>query len=501
MISSIRLKASRVTLPKQSHQVHEPYVFAALAFALTAGFGLAAILVAALALHGRIPLGVWWVALVQAHGHAQLFGWAGLFVLGVGLFFLPRLRGTTLTRVELAPWALACFAVGITLHALSQSLFGIFAAQMSSESLWRLLGRSGLALSGVIELVGAVLIVVMLVSSFRRARPLGPDAPITPVLPYLATAFINLIAAVLLNAALASATALRGSYLYPSAWNNTLTHLFIMGFIIPVALSLSIRNLPLFMRLTFPPRRELAPIWVSYVIGLILRLVGQLEHPFGFDPNLSARLGGLGTILEGSALLVFIWLLDVLLRRKRPWTESRILRKSPRGRNSSALELDDARDDLRSTPPEIATARKPTRKNYPDYGEFGRFELLIISAYAWLTFASVIALLNGAIVLLGSPTLFNPDIERHAITVGFITLLIFGMAVRMLPGFGGKTRVASTHLVLVTFWLGNLATLFRVAPLLVPDIPGATAVLASSGVIAWPGVACLAANLWRTWQR
>ncbi len=77
--------------------VHEPFVFAALAFALTAGFGYAAIIVATLAL--KFPLGAWWIALMQAHGHAQLFGWTGLFVIGVGLFFLPRLRGTTLARI------------------------------------------------------------------------------------------------------------------------------------------------------------------------------------------------------------------------------------------------------------------------------------------------------------------------------------------------------------------------------------------------------------------
>ena len=63
--------------------------------------------------------------MVQAHGHAQLFGWAGLFVIGVGLFFLPRLRGTTLARIELAAWSLACLVVGISLRALCQPLIAI----------------------------------------------------------------------------------------------------------------------------------------------------------------------------------------------------------------------------------------------------------------------------------------------------------------------------------------------------------------------------------------
>jgi len=58
------------------------------------GFLLATILTVAYAI--SVPLGAWWDALVQAHGHLQLYGWAGLFVLGIALHFLPRLRGTPL---------------------------------------------------------------------------------------------------------------------------------------------------------------------------------------------------------------------------------------------------------------------------------------------------------------------------------------------------------------------------------------------------------------------
>ncbi len=457
-------------------RVHEPFIFAALAIALTAGFGYAAIIVAALAFNWN--LGVWWIAMVQAHGHAQLFGWAGLFILGVGLFFLPRLRGTTLARAELAPWALTLIVVGIALRALSQPLLAFLEASMPQGSLYAALGRSGYAVSGILELMGVLLIVTMLVTSFRRARPLTPSAPIIPVRPYLATALVSLILAALLNAALTVATTLLGGDLFPSALDDALTHLLIYGFILPIAFALSIRNLPLFMRLAFPPNRELFPILVSYVAGMLLRLTAQLEQPFGIDSPIAVWLGGTGAMLEGGAILVFVWQLDVLLRRKTPWIASR-------------------------TPPpaDYIETRKPTRKNYPDYGEFGRFELLIISAYAWLAFAGAMAIADGIGRILGNPALLNPDIERHAITVGFITLLIFGMATRMLPGFSGKSRIASPRLVLATFWFGNLAALFRVAPLFAPSIAGANLALGSSGALGWLAVACLAANLWRTMRQ
>ncbi len=466
--------------PSSPRRVHEPFVYAALTIGLSAGFGLAAVLVPALVFGWR-P-GVWWIASIQAHGHAQLFGWAGLFVLGVGLFFLPRLRGTVLARAELAPWALACMVAGISLDAVGQPLLAVVKADMPLESLWAGVGRIGFALSGVLELAGVGMIVVMLVTSYRRGRPLTSDSPIVQVRPFLALSLTSLGLSAVLNAALALDAAWRNTFLYESAWDDALTHLMIMGFVLPMASALSLRNLPLFMRLSFPPRRELAPILVAFVTGLVFAELGiLLERVFGI--GWGALGGGLGQVLEAVAVLAFIWSFDVLLRRKQPWTTSRT-----------------------PPPPGYIETRKPTRQGYPDYGEFGRFELLVISAYAWLAFASLVTLANGVSVLVMSPTLspggpfFNPDISRHAMTAGFITLLIFGMAVRMLPGFSAKTRVASTALVLATFWLGNLATLFRVVPLFAPDLLVSKIALGSSGAIGWLAVACLAVNLHRTWE-
>ncbi len=454
-------------------RVHEPYVFAAIIIALTAGFGYAAILVGAIAL--TVPGGAWWIALAQAHGHSQLFGWTGLFVLGVGLYFLPRLRGTTLMYPQLAPYALACYCIGIALRALSQPLGAIADTSTPQGTTITALGGSGTALSGLFEIAGTLLVIAMLVGTFRRAGPLGAQAPIVPVRPYLALALVSLSLATILNTALSIYAAISNSFIFPSTWNDLLVHLMVFGFIIPIAMSLSVRNLPLFMRLAMPPRGELTPLFLAYVTGLILHLSALLAHLFLADFVFIAQLGALGSILEYATIVVFVWMLDVLLRRKPSWI---INRATP--------------------PPDYVQTRKPTRKNYPDYGEFGRFELLVISTYAWLAFAAFVGIIDGIAALLTGSPLFNPDIERHAITVGFITLLIFGMAVRMLPGFSGKSRIASTRLVLATFWLGNLATIFRVLPLFSPQMPGAEIAFGASGAIGWMAVACLGVNLWRT---
>ncbi len=94
---------------------------------------------------------------------------------------------------------------------------------------------------------------------------------------------------------------------------------------------------------------------------------------------------GLDELLEGVAILKFIWMLDVLFRRRPPWTATRI-----------------------PPPPGFVDTRTPTRPKYPDHGEFGRFELLILSAYAWLAFAAAMLVITGATAICPSPALAFP---------------------------------------------------------------------------------------------
>jgi hypothetical protein len=146
----------------------------------------------------------------------------------------------------------------------------------------------------------------------------------------------------------------------------------------------------------------------------------------------------------------------------------------------------------------------------PDYGEFGRFERLVYAAYVWLVLGAGGEVVSGLATLVGSSFFISPTAIRHIYLLGFITLLIFGMAVRMLPGFWHKRHVASPMLVGATFWLGNLAVGCRVLLYLLPTViwhtvPGGLLVarmaLALSGVLGWGAVVCLATNMRMTAQK
>ena len=78
-----------------------------------------------------------------------------------------------------------------------------------------------------------------------------------------------------------------------------------------------------------------------------------------------------------------------------------------------------------------------------------------------------------------------------------MTLLILGMAIRMVPGFAGR-KLYSARLVWATVWLGNAAAILRVLPLFLPSSRLTMALLGLSGLLGLAAVVCLGWNLWRT---
>src|SRR5438046_8741668 len=53
-------------------------------------------------------------AWIQAHGHAQLFGWVGTFILGIGFYSIPKLRKLKPFALREGWLCLAMWIVGVT---------------------------------------------------------------------------------------------------------------------------------------------------------------------------------------------------------------------------------------------------------------------------------------------------------------------------------------------------------------------------------------------------
>ena len=445
-----------------------PVLGAALLLGAGVGFALATVLTLAQALH--VPIGPWWAATAQAHGHVQLYGWAGLFLLGVALHFLPRLRGIPLAFPWLIPWMLAALVIGLLLRAISQPLYLALGA-----GIW-----AGLLIaSGVLECAALVAFVSLLGITARRGPRLSTRPAFLGVFPFLVGAFtalgltscINLVSVVL---------AAMSEGLVPGTTDNLNVTLGLLGFLVPMALAMSAQSLPMYAGLEAFPRRILWPLAGLYFTGLALASAGTVAG--SLQAAWPVMLVGLGMVLMGLVLLIFV---SVFIRMMRT-----------RGRLPERV--------ARLAPSPEAAARAYQKRISDERNTYGPFVALVASAYLWALLGGVLLIVDGLTMLFGQSPFFAIDAIRHTLTVGFITLLICGIAPRMIPGFSGG-KIASPALVRATLWLGNSAAPLRVGALLlaavlvIPSFAGYTLdsiLFGLSGPIGLALAICLAINLW-----
>jgi uncharacterized protein involved in response to NO len=410
-----------------------------------------------------IQLGTWWAALAQAHGHLQLYGWAGLFVLGVALHFLPRLRGTPLVAARLIPWMLVSISLSMILRAFCQPLLTAYPA-----TLWRV----GLVGSGILEMGAFALILWLLILTATR----GPRPTTRPaywsIFPFLVGAFCALGLASIIN--LVNVVQAANGGLVVNAGDMLNVTLGLFGFLVPVALAMSARSLPMYAGLDGFPRRILWPLAGAYFAGLVLVGTGTIESSW------SSISMGIGSVLMGAVVMVFIGIFLALMRR-RGHIPQRVAQLSP---EPAALSR---------------SYQHQVKKEQTDYGPFVG---LVASAYLWALLGALLLTIDGVSILIMGSELVSFDAIRHCFALGFIALLICGIAPRMLPSFSGG-KMLSPRLVSATLWLGNIATLLRVGSLLLAPLFATTQgfaietfLFSLSGPCGLALALCLAVNLW-----
>jgi uncharacterized protein involved in response to NO len=458
--------------PSQEERRQEPFMRVAplLKSALLMGAGGGFLLASVLTLTRAfaIPLGAWWEAMAQAHGHLQLFGWAGLFVLGVAFHFLPRLRGTPLAGASLVHWLVFALIASLVLRAISQPLLAMYPAYV-----WRV----GLVSSGLLEMVAVACVLYIVILTARRGPRLTTRPAFWSVFPLFVGAFCSLGIASIVNLVnTAQAAYGSGLMLYTGDTLNVTLGLF--GFLVPMALAMSARSLPMYAGLDGFPRRVLWPMAGAYFAGLALLCVSIDGGPL--PATWASIINGLGMVVTGGVVLLFVGIFLFLIRR-RGRLPQRVAKLAPE-------------------PETLAqTYQKQVEKEQANYGPFVG---LVASAYMWAMFGGLLLLVDGTSLLAtgNMPILF--DAIRHSFAIGFIALLICGIAPRMLPNFSGR-QIVSPRLVSATLWLGNAAAALRVGSiLLAPLFPGTqgyafdTILFSLSGPFGLALAICLAINLW-----
>jgi len=360
-------------------------------------------------------------AWIQAHGHAQVFGWIGSFILGIGFYSIPKLRGTSKGTFAAAWICWAMWTLGVALRWL-ENVYGWH---------WRLL----LPASSVLELTAFAIF-------FRAVSKHRPDATgsarLDPWIWLVISGSVGLLLTLVANAAATFYLAWRGTgpaldhvldqrYLTLLAW----------GFLVPFVWGFSAKWLAVFLGLK-PVRNGLLLIAVALNFGGIVVV-------FAGYPSTATLLFVASSIIAAVALRIF----------------------------------------------------EPARQPAKTRGVHASFPAWVRTAYLWMLIAASLGVAAGVWDTSGGIW----GASRHALTVGFVAVMVLAIGQRILPAFAGMRLLWSTWLMFASLALLMTGCTLRVSCEVLAYqnyAAWAWSVLPASALLELGGVMAFAMNIFGT---
>ena len=196
---------------------------------------------------------------IQAHGHAQIFGWVATFILGIGFYSIPKLR-------KLKPFAMwrgwACWAMWTTGVLLR---WGV--------TIWPWHWRFWMPFAALLEFVAFLLFFLTIGSAHSTTD--GPSKPwevwIFAVIAATSGLMLSLMLQVLETVALARTGI---SPAFPHDFDQRYLVVSTWGFLVPMVWGFSARWLPVFLGLKPMFPRLLAAALIANSAGVISALLG-----------------------------------------------------------------------------------------------------------------------------------------------------------------------------------------------------------------------------------
>ncbi|HVG92470.1 MAG TPA: NnrS family protein [Alphaproteobacteria bacterium] len=367
-------------------------------------------------------------AWIQAHGHAQIFGWIGTFILGIGFYSIPKM---TLTSGRVQRSSLGWAAWGLwTSGVLLRWACGFY------HLYWRAL----LPLSALLELAGFLIFL----NSVRRHRPAASRTnnqhmPVWILSVLVGTAGFGM--ALLLNLLVAIYVSLYDTGpAFPLIFEARFLALVSYAFIVPVVWGFSARWLPVFLGLKPLNERALRSALLLSIMGVVFAVTGF--------PQVAHWLLAIAAVVAVTGFRLF----------ERP-----------------------------SQPAKTA-------------GVHVSFPAFVRMAYVWLVIAAALGVcavyFDHAHGWIGA--------SRHALTVGFVSTMVFAIGQRVLPAFAGMRVLYSPRLMLLCLLLLNAGCLLRVSTEILAYEnywPAAWNALPWSAICELTAVTVFAANMLLTFKQ
>lgn len=426
--------------PRPEDAIYRPFFKAGIGVVLSLGALWGAYLLLQIAVTGRFASAG--LHDVNAHGHAQIFGWVGLFVMGFAYQAFPRFKHTTLAWPGMAFATLWMMLIGLVVRSVAQPV-----AASVAWAYWPAIGAS------VLEILAIGLFTAIILETWRRSgkRMAFYDGYI------LSALFWFLVQAIYESVYLAATLSVSGDELVAlvAAWQPALRDIQIHGFALLMILGVSQRIFHHFYGFREPSSK--VSLWILSILNLAI--LGEVV--------------GLVLMQLASRAWAGLWYASVIVL-----AISTITLVANWGIFSRTEEADRSLKFLRA-------------------------------AYGWL-FLSLAMLVALPIYQYGLLPRLAPESEaihlgfshayygaiRHAITVGFVSLMIVGVAAKVVPTLNGVSPRSLSPLW-APFILINLGCSLRVFGQTATDLtPAAFPVAGISGLLEVTGLALWGGHLW-----
>jgi hypothetical protein len=420
--------------------IYRPFFKTGIAVVLTLGAVWGAYLLLRIAWTGQF--GAAGLHEINAHGHAQIFGWVGLFVMGFAYQAFPRFKHAALAFPRFAWSSLWLMLAGVVGRSLTEPLINLlpWAGGVAIASAW-------------IEVAAIGLFVFVILATWRAAgKGLALyDGYIVAALTWFL--FQAAFEAIYLAATLAAANTEELVGLV-ATWQGALRDAQIHGFALLMILGVSQRILHHFYGLPAPNRR----LSVAALILINLAVVAEMIGLVMMRSNRAwAGVWYGGAVVLAVAVVALVWNWRVF---------------------GCVAEADRSLKFLRAAYAWLLMSLAM---------------LLALPAYQfvvlpWLAPTSAAASLGFSHAYYGA--------VRHAITVGFVSLMIVGVAARVVPTLNG-VDVNRLSRLWGPFLLINLGCAMRVVGQTLTDFSSNAFVVAGiSGVLEVTGLALWGIHLW-----
>ena len=421
--------------------IHKPFFKAGIAVVLTLGAAWGAWLLLQIALSGEFAA----VGLheVNAHGHAQIFGWVGLFVMGFAYQAFPRFKQARLALPRVAYATLGMMLGGLVVRSIAHPL-----AATHSWLWWPAVAASAL------EVAAVVLFAVVIATTWRQSgKPLA----------FYDYFIISAIGWFILQA------------IYES--------IYLAVTLVPMGE----RELIHLVATWQPPLRDVQihGFAMLMILGVSQRI---LRHFYAF-PEPSHRLSAVALILLNAAVLSEV-AAGILMRTVgREWL---ILKYGAILTIAATVTVLVVNWKLFTTPPDRDRSLKFIRAAY--VWLFVSLAMLIVYPAYQFGLVNALAPTSDAARIGFSHAWFGA--ARHAITVGFVSLMIVGVAAKVVPTLNG-IRTEHLSALWAPFLLINLGCALRVTSQSLTDFTTVAFPTAGlSGMLEVTGLALWGGHLW-----